>query len=333
MTRLSVKRCVNFGVGKPTLVPIYRHLCCVLRRKEWKQRFDPFREWSETTATNTFKYSDFQFSIEIPPAFTTFPHIMQAIEAGPVRRLCPLHFSSFHSFWLQLWQVFVVKQPSQRVRVVDVDDCPPLGVPHEMSQYPIYYDPIYYPDIHRNVFMSPESIAQWMESQFPHHLNCCQQCSLYFHNITMQCAVKFVFGSGFHADLGHWMSYDISLLITQEDLASAAFTFCNSLKVVAAVSPGHIACLLAELPPWLVCSAAAYETQLNFLPKNVLVDCSARLSTSAVTKARSKKSAVPIILARILAERDGLLSLDTPAQWSMFCSCHPHPFVQYPANS
>ena len=46
--------------------------------------------------------------------------------------------------WLTVCR-FIQKQPGRAVCVLDESSCPPLDLIHCVDEYPLYYDPIYYP--------------------------------------------------------------------------------------------------------------------------------------------------------------------------------------------
>ena len=49
---------------------------------------------------------------------------------------------------------------------LDIDDCPLDGFVHDSDpkKYPLYYDPIYYPELYRECIISPTNSAAWLES-------------------------------------------------------------------------------------------------------------------------------------------------------------------------
>ena len=54
-----------------------------------------------------------------------------------------------------LTSMFVHKQPSRVSRVLALQDCPPFGCYHTLSDYPLYYDPPYLPESFPEIFDNP----------------------------------------------------------------------------------------------------------------------------------------------------------------------------------
>jgi len=57
-----------------------------------------------------------------------------------------------------------VQQPYMSARVLDESDCPPPGIWHEISDYPLYYDVTYFPEYHSHLFVSSGSLSDWLTS-------------------------------------------------------------------------------------------------------------------------------------------------------------------------
>jgi hypothetical protein len=72
--------------------------------------------------------------------------------------------------------MFLSKVASCAARVLDIDDCPSLGLLHDPKNYPIYYDPIYYPELYYEYFISPTNSAAWIESDLKIHIHKCTSC-------------------------------------------------------------------------------------------------------------------------------------------------------------
>ena len=64
-------------------------------------------------------------------------------------------------------------------QVLDIDDCPPLNVYHDIMHYPKYYAVHYYPECYPEVFTTPLSVKQWLEYSFSSHVSDCVACSNY----------------------------------------------------------------------------------------------------------------------------------------------------------
>src|ERR1700685_3015455 len=71
---------------------------------------------------------------------------------------------------------FLKKLPCTAPRVLSFEDCPPDNVPHLPSEYPCYYDAIYYPDFHPSVYTTSQSFCLWLSLSLEHHHLCCSSC-------------------------------------------------------------------------------------------------------------------------------------------------------------
>ena len=59
--------------------------------------------------------------------------------------------------------MFLVKQPSVVCRVLSSNLCPPHDVLHDIETYPLFYDPLYYPQYHLHVFSTAENFCSWLQ--------------------------------------------------------------------------------------------------------------------------------------------------------------------------
>ena len=59
------------------------------------------------------------------------------------------------------------KQPCCATRVLDELLCPPANIAHDPNDYPDFYDPLYYPMLHPNIFMTIESVSSWLVTALP----------------------------------------------------------------------------------------------------------------------------------------------------------------------
>ncbi|SJL14195.1 uncharacterized protein ARMOST_17650 [Armillaria ostoyae] len=59
------------------------------------------------------------------------------------------------------------KLPCTVTRVLDSDDCPPNdGTEYVAGNFPTYYDPLYYPAMHPDLFCSSSRICEWLRVCF-----------------------------------------------------------------------------------------------------------------------------------------------------------------------
>ncbi|SJL11507.1 uncharacterized protein ARMOST_14911 [Armillaria ostoyae] len=59
------------------------------------------------------------------------------------------------------------KLPCTVTQVLDIEDCPPNdGTEYFPRDFPVYYDPLYHPENHADLFRSPEHVCEWLQSCF-----------------------------------------------------------------------------------------------------------------------------------------------------------------------
>ena len=73
--------------------------------------------------------------------------------------------------------VFILKQRSIAPRMLCASQCPPDNVMHDISDYPMFYDPIYEPKIHDDLFESEERVCKWLLTGLKNHGSECIVCS------------------------------------------------------------------------------------------------------------------------------------------------------------
>jgi hypothetical protein len=71
---------------------------------------------------------------------------------------------------------FLCKRPSTNPRVLDANDCPPHNLAHDLTSYPLFYDPLYYPSHHSAVFATADTFCRWLESALVTHTHSCCKC-------------------------------------------------------------------------------------------------------------------------------------------------------------
>ena len=54
--------------------------------------------------------------------------------------------------------------------------CPPHNVFHSVTEYPEYYDPIYFPKCHVSLFESEVAICAWLLNKLQIHSILCTSC-------------------------------------------------------------------------------------------------------------------------------------------------------------
>ena len=69
--------------------------------------------------------------------------------------------------------MFINKLPLRAPHVLDSYNFLPLNVLHDIEQYPIYYDIIYYPALY---ILTSESCVSWLQDDLNSHPNLCHVC-------------------------------------------------------------------------------------------------------------------------------------------------------------
>ena len=83
----------------------------------------------------------------------------------------PLSFQ--HPF---IKMLFLFKPPSVLPCILSASQCPPHNVLHGVTEYPLYYDPLYSPVDHTMLFESEQSVCQWLWHGLVVHWVGCSRC-------------------------------------------------------------------------------------------------------------------------------------------------------------
>ena len=78
--------------------------------------------------------------------------------------LCPLDTGKKMVARISAVFMFIKKQPCQLPRVLSEGLCPPHNEPHLPSEYPHFYNALYYPDLHPEVFSTHEGVSEWIKT-------------------------------------------------------------------------------------------------------------------------------------------------------------------------
>jgi hypothetical protein len=74
---------------------------------------------------------------------------------------------------------FINKAPCAVAHVIEDSVCPPDG-PHHVKDYPIYYDPIYFPHEYHECFESALNFCIWLKNALKTHHVHCLECETEF---------------------------------------------------------------------------------------------------------------------------------------------------------
>lgn len=160
---------------------------------------------------------------------------------------------------------FLVKQPSVLSRVLCESQCPPHNVIHDISQYDIFYDPLYSPTL----FHSEQSVCDWLLHDVGNHsLSSCSTCSSSF-DVVINVTYSFAF---FQIDFeNHQFSIPVSYV------ESSLFSFCRLHKRLLKLVDGDnenvdAPFILQQLPVWLMRESSSFYLCLSSLSLPLLQD-------------------------------------------------------------
>jgi hypothetical protein len=71
---------------------------------------------------------------------------------------------------------FIIKQPSLLSRILNASDCPPDDVEHMASDYPAFYDALYFPEDHFSIFETEFFFCEWLLERVDYHSYTCRSC-------------------------------------------------------------------------------------------------------------------------------------------------------------
>ena len=233
---------------------------------------------------------------------------------------CPQALFKSYLLMLLLIQVFLYKSPCNVPRVLDVNNCPLHNVVHDISSFPQYYDPIYYPHFHPEIYDSPMAIKGWIEDALNSHVSACPTC----------------FGRRVDSSVRYSVQWRESLadffvcvilngklkqcLISLKDLQSPRYTHCRVLVRLFEKRhglPPKLACVKFTAPPtnvfyivankepaWLHYSEAWYCLHLTHLSLPILTATVKRLKLGSSLVYRSKEKCVSKIVDHFMLERN-----------------------------
>ncbi|KAG2737787.1 hypothetical protein P692DRAFT_201858186, partial [Suillus brevipes Sb2] len=178
-----------------------------------------------------------------------------------VRLRCRCDSHNLNFFCQFNMTMFLRKDPSTHVRVIDVDDCPPHDVEHEIPSYPVYYDPLYYPKYHDAVFATSDSFCAWLQTTLPSHCRSCFVCPPPPATTSVEAASSDVI-----VRLGHE-----TLLLPKSHFEASTYSHCSIFKQMAILAP-HISLVsvLSRDPVWLAHPLSTHAENLSALSAPVL---------------------------------------------------------------
>ena len=154
-------------------------------------------------------------------------------------------------------------------------------VVHDIALFPKYYDPIYHPHCHPELFNTPMAVKEWLEDALNSHVSVCHGCSSKGLNSSIKFSVQW------------WDSYFVvcsylngrikQCTVTLNNIESHIFTHCHLFsqlygkcfpqKLSTAPpleSTGIFDIIANEELTWLFCSNTLYHLHLSPLLASVL---------------------------------------------------------------
>lgn len=199
--------------------------------------------------------------------------------------------------------MFVCKSPCCVTWVLDEHCCPPYAVPHTISDYPTYYDALYYPEYYPSFFESPQNFCAWLAWSLIEHRGCCASCSVVFAGCVTYDSDSIVVTHN-----------KVSVLFSLPVFEASSYTHCAVLRRLASDPSSTVAMSVVAsmnlLPPCFQHSPALMSQRLNGLMAPSLALCASSLSGSSVH--RAKAANMDLILHHFLDlhVQFGLLSIN-----------------------
>lgn len=153
---------------------------------------------------------------------------------------------------------FVVKIPSKVARVLTIEACPPHDEIHETNDFPIFYDPCYYPELYPQIFETVDSVTIWLRHALRDHFVRCLDCSCKQIPIRVQ-------NNGECIQL---LSGITQFDITSDEIGVALFSFCrlvNSLTSKMRSKTGDSLKIMERNPLWMSYPTCYHIENLNVL--------------------------------------------------------------------
>ena len=193
--------------------------------------------------------------------------------------------------------------------------CPPIETAHTVDDYPLYYDPLYFPDLHPSIFDNPHNCCHWLASALnDHHLHC-RRCGVYtdvcvFYDgmlIAVTCSGRSVF-------------------LSLESLENTSYQHCMVFSKIAQRPPLNVSDFLPlkafDFPPWFYYSSDLVHQQLMSMPLQLLKQ-SAR--GAGIRQLCNKKICVDALRSHIIATKQQLMPLSKSALYERISTmvCQP----------
>ena len=179
--------------------------------------------------------------------------------------------------------------------------CPPVETSHVINDYPHYYDPLYFPHLHRSIHESSHNFCTWLASALDNHRVLCHRCPV-LKNVC-------VFYDGMIVRIA---CNGRSVTMSLQALQSAQYQHCTVLLKIANHDPLSVSqCLpirTSDFPSWFLYSPELVKLQLMSMSMNDLVSSAC---ASGLKLGRSKNIRVNALHSHIMANRRCLCVLSS----------------------
>ena len=185
--------------------------------------------------------------------------------------------------------VTLPKIPSHLSRVLVDDDCPPFDEPHDIDDYPGFYDPLYYPSLFPEIFSDSGKLCDWLLSSLREHLSLCR----FVHQLLSVRELS-LDDDHFYVQLD---ASDEPIAIPLSFFVSASYSHCRAIQLLdsSLQVPSlhlHVKSLLHKNPSYLSVSERAVVECLSSLPTGILrASCTQHCPDSIRTRMNKSKYA------------------------------------------
>lgn len=151
---------------------------------------------------------------------------------------------------------FITKAPCRVARVLEEDMCPPFQTLHVIDDYPYYYDPLYFPELHPTLFDNAQRFCDWLVSALNNHHLLCHRCPMYGNVCVFYDGVSFVISCNAR-----------SITMSMQLFESAAYYHCIVFSKIAELNVYVVAALIRMCRP-------CWHSKNEFALKDSLRGCS-----------------------------------------------------------
>ena len=206
-------------------------------------------------------------------------------------------------------KVFLHKTPCNVPRVLDANDCPLHNIVHDISQFPKYYDPIYYPRCYPEIYKSPIAVKEWYENALTSHISGCSACFCKHVNLNVTYSVQWRESlEGFLVCVLQNGKLN-QCMVSIKDFESSKYTHCWVLARLYEKCCSNIFNVVRNKKPiWLQYADASYYFNLSYLSLSVLIKTVNSLQLATRDVLRSKERCVSKLVDHFLLERNAYLS-------------------------